>query len=196
MKVAVIGGGSTYTPELVNGFLDRSPEFPLKELWLVDIDEQRLEIVGGFAQRMVQAKGTPFSVILSANQREAIADAHYVTTQLRVGQMPARREDEYLGQKHGLIKWAGNELGELANAVIRQLNFQSLEFEVVLVGSMFAGGQLLIEPMRERITQLAPGARLIKLKVPPVVGALLIGMQAGGLQPTPEIRENLVNSIS
>jgi N-acetylglucosamine kinase-like BadF-type ATPase len=95
-----------------------------------------------------------------------------------------------------LIRWAGIELGELAVAVIRQLNFQSLEFEVVLVGSMFEGGQLLIEPMRETITQVAAGARLVKLSVPPVVGALLIGMEAGGVQPTPEIRNRLVDSLS
>lgn len=48
MKVAVIGGGSTYTQELVNGFLDRVNEYPLNELWLMDIDEHRLSIVGGF----------------------------------------------------------------------------------------------------------------------------------------------------
>jgi hypothetical protein len=56
MKVAVIGGGSSYTPELVKGFLDRVETFPLGELWLVDIDPQRLDVVGGFAQRMVAAK--------------------------------------------------------------------------------------------------------------------------------------------
>jgi hypothetical protein len=60
---------------------------------------------------------------------------------------------------------------------------------------MFEGGQLLIEPMRETITQVAPGARLVKLSVPPVVGALLIGMQAGGLQPTPEIRKTLADAF-
>jgi 6-phospho-beta-glucosidase len=117
MKVAVIGGGSTYTPELVNGFLDRVREFPLKELWLMDIDEQRLNTVGGFAQRMVKAKGSPFSVVLSTNQREAIADSDYVTTQLRVGQMPARREDEYLGQKHGLIGQETTGVGGMAKAL-------------------------------------------------------------------------------
>jgi N-acetylglucosamine kinase-like BadF-type ATPase len=95
-----------------------------------------------------------------------------------------------------LINWAGHELGELAVAVIRQLNFQTLEFEVVLVGSMFEGGQLLIDPMRETIAQVAPGAHLVKLSVPPVVGALLIGMQAGGLQPTPEIRQVLADSFA
>ena len=87
-------------------------------------------------------------------------------------------------------------MGELAKAVIRQLNFQSLKFYVVLVGSMFEGGQLLIGPMRETIQQLAPGARLVRLNVPPVVGALLIGMQAGGLQPTPEIRKKLTGMLS
>ena len=74
------------------------------------------------------------------------------------------------------------------------LNFQSINFDVVLVGSMFEGGPLLVDPMRETIQQLAPEARLVRLSVPPVVGALLLGMQAGGLQPTPEIRETLTGS--
>ena len=85
MKIAVIGGGSTYTPELVNGFLSRVKELPVSELWLMDIDEARLNIVGGFAQRMVAAKGSPFKVVLSTNQRESVKGATYVTTQLRVG---------------------------------------------------------------------------------------------------------------
>ena len=72
MKVAVIGGGSTYTPELVNGFLERVKKFPLQELWLMDIDPDRLKIVGGFAQRMVAAKGLPFKVVLTTDQREAV----------------------------------------------------------------------------------------------------------------------------
>lgn len=117
MKVAVIGGGSTYTPELVNGFLERVNEFPLKELWLMDIDEQRLNVVGGFAQRMVQAKGSLFKVVLTTNQREAIADSSYVITQLRVGQMPARREDEYLGKRHGLIGQETTGVGGMAKAI-------------------------------------------------------------------------------
>ena len=58
MKVAVFGGGSSYTPELVNGFLSRVDSFPMKELWLVDIDPDRLDLVGGFARRMVAADGT------------------------------------------------------------------------------------------------------------------------------------------
>ncbi len=103
MKITVIGGGSTYTPELVNGFLTRVDSLPLKELWLMDIDKERLDVVGRFTQRMVKAKGDPFKVILSMNQSEAIAGALYVITQLRVGMMPARRGDEYLGLRHDLI---------------------------------------------------------------------------------------------
>ena len=72
MKVAVFGGGSSYTPELVKGFLDRAGSFPLTELWLVDISQERLDVVGGFAQRMVAAAGAPFKVVLTTNQRDAI----------------------------------------------------------------------------------------------------------------------------
>jgi len=117
MKVAVIGGGSTYTPELVNGFITRTDKFPLKELWLMDIDPARLEIVGEFARRMVEAKGSPFKVVLTTNQREAIKGASYVTTQLRVGQMEARRKDEYLGKRHGLIGQETTGVGGMSKAL-------------------------------------------------------------------------------
>ena len=117
MKITVIGGGSTYTPELVNGFLERVSSLPITELWLMDIDKERLDIVGGFAQRMVKAKGNPFKVVLSMNQREAIAGASYVTTQLRVGMMPARRGDEYLGLRHGLIGQETTGVGGMAKAL-------------------------------------------------------------------------------
>ena len=117
LKVAVIGGGSTYTPELVNGFLARLGQFPLDELWLMDIDEERLKVVGSFAQRMVKAKGSPFKVLLTANQREAVKDASYVTTQLRVGHMEARRRDEYLGLRHGLIGQETTGVGGMAKAL-------------------------------------------------------------------------------
>ena len=85
MKVTVVGGGSSYTPELINGFLERVSSFPLTELWLLDISRERLDVVGGFAQRMVEAKGAPFAVHLTTDQREAVRDAGYVITQLRVG---------------------------------------------------------------------------------------------------------------
>jgi 6-phospho-beta-glucosidase len=117
LKIAVFGGGSTYTPELVNGFLERLESFPVKELWLMDIDAQRLDIVGGFAQRMVKAKGSPFKVILTTDQRQAVQGASYVTTQLRVGQMRARVKDEYLGLRHGLIGQETTGIGGMAKAM-------------------------------------------------------------------------------
>ncbi len=117
MKIAVIGGGSTYTPELIMGFLTRVAELPVSELWLMDIDAARLNIVGGFAQRIVAAHGSPFKVILTTNQQEAVKGAAYVITQLRVGQMPARREDEYLGLRHGLIGQETTGIGGMAKAL-------------------------------------------------------------------------------
>ena len=59
MKVAVFGGGSSYTPELVKGFLDRVDSFPMTELWLADVSAERLEVVGGFAQRMARSGRQP-----------------------------------------------------------------------------------------------------------------------------------------
>lgn len=117
MKVTVIGGGSTYTPELVNGFLTRTATLPISELWLMDIDPTRLEIVGGFAKRMVEAKGEPFKVYLTTDRRAAIQGTSYVITQLRVGQMPARRADEYLGNRHGLIGQETTGVGGMAKAM-------------------------------------------------------------------------------
>ena len=117
MKISLIGGGSTYTPELVNGLIRQAADLSLEELWLMDIDPERLEIVGGFAQRMVAAKGGPFRVILSTDQRATIAGASYVVTQLRVGMMPARRGDEYLGKRYGLIGQETTGVGGMAKAL-------------------------------------------------------------------------------
>jgi 6-phospho-beta-glucosidase len=83
----------------------------------MDIDEERLQIVGEFAQRMAAAKNARFSVHLSTNQQEAIRDSAYVITQLRVGKMQARREDEYLGKRHGLIGQETTGVGGMAKAL-------------------------------------------------------------------------------
>ncbi|MHC1783097.1 MAG: 6-phospho-beta-glucosidase [Anaerolineaceae bacterium] len=117
MKICIIGGGSTYTPELINGFLARVKELPLTELWLMDTDRERLEIVGGFARRMASVKGSPFKVVLSGDQRKSIRGAAYVLTQFRVGQMPARRSDEYLGRRHGLVGQETTGVGGMAKAL-------------------------------------------------------------------------------
>jgi 6-phospho-beta-glucosidase len=117
MKVTVIGGGSTYTPELVSGFIERIGTFPLDELSLMDIDHERLTIVGGFAKRMVAENDDPFRVSLTLDRREALNNADFVITQLRVGQMAARRNDEYLGQRHALVGQETTGVGGMAKAL-------------------------------------------------------------------------------
>jgi len=79
-----------------------------------------------------------------------------------------------------IIEWAGSELGELACAVIRQLNFEELTFDIVMIGSMFGGGPALIEPLKRKALALAPGARFNRLAAPPVIGGVLLGMDLLG----------------
>jgi N-acetylglucosamine kinase-like BadF-type ATPase len=92
-----------------------------------------------------------------------------------------------------IVHWAGTELGQTALAVIRQLGIQKKEFEVVLVGSLYDMGDLLITPMREVITQEAPFARLVRLSAPPVVGGVLLAMQGKGIE-APTVRVMLINT--
>jgi 6-phospho-beta-glucosidase len=117
MKITIIGAGSSYTPELVDGFLERTGSLPLSELWLMDISPERLDVVGGFARHMVAAQGAPFAVHLTTDRQEAVRDAHYVITQLRVGGMSCRRADEYLGRRHGLIGQETTGVGGMAKAL-------------------------------------------------------------------------------
>jgi N-acetylglucosamine kinase-like BadF-type ATPase len=84
---------------------------------------------------------------------------------------------------HEVIHWAGEQLGLLANGVIRQLNFQNTAFDVVEVGGLFKGGSLLTDPLHATVHELAPDARFVPLKVPPVVGAALLAMEHTDLDP-------------
>lgn len=119
LKVVTIGGGSSYTPELVEGFIKRYHEFPINELWLVDIEEGRhkLEIVGALAKRMVKAAGIDCQVYLTLDRREALKDADFVTTQLRVGLLDARILDERIPLSHGLIGQETNGAGGIFKAL-------------------------------------------------------------------------------
>jgi N-acetylglucosamine kinase-like BadF-type ATPase len=92
-----------------------------------------------------------------------------------------------------LILWAGRELGSMANGVVRQLGFEALSFDVVLAGSFFDGSSLLAEAMCEAIHPVAPGARLVRLDVPPVVGGVLLGIEQAGQDPL-AMREALIAS--
>lgn len=105
LKIAVIGGGSSYTPELVEGFILHYHELPVRELWLVDIEPglHKLNIVGSLAQRMVEKSGLPIKVYLTTDRRKAIEGADFVSTQMRVGMLDARARDESIPPKYGVI---------------------------------------------------------------------------------------------
>jgi 6-phospho-beta-glucosidase len=94
VKLTVVGGGSTYTPELVDGFARLRDVLPVEELWLVDPDPSRLELVGGVAQRMFARAGHPGKVRTTSDLVEGVADADAVLIQLRIGGQDARRGDE------------------------------------------------------------------------------------------------------
>lgn len=105
LKIAVIGGGSSYTPELVEGFIRHYKELPVRELWLVDIEPglRKLNIVGNLAKRMVEKSGLKVEVHLTLDRRKAIEGADFVSTQMRVGMLDARARDESIPLKYGVI---------------------------------------------------------------------------------------------
>lgn len=121
IKIVTIGGGSSYTPELIEGFINRYDELPIRELWLVDIPEgkEKLEIVGALAKRMVEKAQVPMNIHLSLDRKEALAGADFVTTQIRVGQLEARAKDETIPLKHGVIGQETNGPGGLFKEIGR-----------------------------------------------------------------------------
>ena len=92
-----------------------------------------------------------------------------------------------------VIRWAGDQLGQMACGVIRQLSLEKESFDVVMIGSLFDGHPLMTETMRATIHFVSPGARLVRLAVPPVVGGVVLGMQTAGLDARP-IRSKLIES--
>ncbi|MCR4426995.1 MAG: 6-phospho-beta-glucosidase [Firmicutes bacterium] len=103
MKLAVIGAGSTYTPELVDGVISRHSAFPVNLLSLMDIDEERLSIVGTFVERMIKASGCRIRVDLHTVLPQALSGADFVVTQIRVGGQSWRDLDCKLAAKYGLV---------------------------------------------------------------------------------------------
>jgi 6-phospho-beta-glucosidase len=117
MKLAVIGGGSSYTPELVDGLFARLDRIPVSEVCLMDPNVERLEITAGLSRRMAGRNGNPFMVRHTTDLREAVRGAKYVVTQLRVGGIRARIEDEKLGRRHGIIGQETTGVGGFACAL-------------------------------------------------------------------------------
>jgi 6-phospho-beta-glucosidase len=137
VKIAVVGGGSTYTPELVHGLA----ALGVGEVALYDADPERLEIVGGFTKRMAPA----LSISLHRGRGAALAGADFVIVQIRVGGQAARLADERLGLEHGLIGQETTGVGGLAKA-LRTI-------------------PVLLD-IAERTAQLAPNALLINFTNP------------------------------
>ena len=118
LKIATIGGGSSYTPELMEGFIKRYEELPIKEIWLVDVEagREKQEIVGAMAQRMWDASPYDVKVHTTLNREEALKDADFVTTQFRVGQLNARIKDERIPFSYGLLGQETNGAGGMFKA--------------------------------------------------------------------------------
>ena len=118
LKIATIGGGSSYTPELMEGFIKRYEELPIKEIWLVDVEagREKQEIVGAMAQRMWDASPYDVKVYTTLNREEALKDADFVTTQFRVGQLNARVKDERIPFSYGLLGQETNGAGGMFKA--------------------------------------------------------------------------------
>ena len=110
VKIVTIGGGSSYTPELMEGFIKRYDELPIREIWLCDIEDgkEKLEIVGKMAQRMWDASPYDVKVHLTLDRREALPGADFVTTQFRVGLLNARIKDERIPFSYGNVR-TGNK---------------------------------------------------------------------------------------
>lgn len=117
MKVAVIGAGSTYTPELVSGLWNERERLAVNDLWLVDPDPHRLDVVGGLVQRMLTAQGSDTKVTLTGDRAPAIDGADAVLLQLRVGGQKARLGDETFPLPCGCIGQETTGAGGLAKAL-------------------------------------------------------------------------------
>ena len=117
VKVTVVGGGSTYTPELVEGFVTRGDRLPVDDLVLLDIDPERLAIVGALADRMLRRVGWAGNLTLTGDRDEALEGADFVIVQLRVGGQAARFQDETIPLRFGCIGQETTGAGGFAKAL-------------------------------------------------------------------------------
>ncbi len=116
-KIAVIGGGSTYTPELIEGLAERAARLGLSELVLHDIDADRLAVVGGLAERILRRQKFPGRFWCTGDRERAIEGASYVLVQLRVGGLAARLKDETIPARFGCIGQETTGAGGFAKAL-------------------------------------------------------------------------------
>jgi 6-phospho-beta-glucosidase len=117
LTIVVIGAGSTYTPELVEGFITHKSSIMLGRLVLMDIDARKNSIVGALISRMLEKAGMACQVVLTDSLASALVDADYVLAQIRVGGMKARHKDESIPLRFNLLGQETTGVGGFANAL-------------------------------------------------------------------------------
>ena len=126
------------------------------------------------------------------NLMEGLSNGSYhLTASLAMRVMEAARQGD--AAACDIVEWAGEELGWLAVAVARQIDMQDEEIEIIQSGSVFEAGELIMKPMRELVLKHCPKARLIRLDGPPVVGAVILGMEQTGFEAY-AIRQNIIRT--
>ncbi|MEV7724239.1 6-phospho-beta-glucosidase [Streptomyces sp. NPDC087917] len=117
MKLAVVGGGSTYTPELIDGFARLRDTLPVSELVLIDPAAERLELIGGLARRIFARQGHPGKITTTSDLDAGVAGADAVLLQLRIGGQAARLQDETWPLECGCVGQETTGAGGLAKAL-------------------------------------------------------------------------------
>jgi len=126
------------------------------------------------------------------NLMEGLSNGSYhLTASLAMRVMEAARQGD--AAACDIVEWAGEELGWLAVSVARQIDMQDEEIEIIQSGSVFEAGELIMKPMRELVLKHCPKARLIRLDGPPVVGAVILGMEQTGFEAY-AIRQNIIRT--
>ena len=178
-----VGGGSRWSGEYAGGYdivaramqavtfewLKRGPATSLSQVFLDHFKAVSLDdlVEGVYLQRYIPDSALVLKVFETARNGDAEAQA--------------------------VMRWAGRELGEMAVGVINQLEFQKEHFEVVLIGSLHGASAVLDDALQETVRATAPYARFVRLTVPPVVGAVLLGMEAAGVDGL-AVRDTLIRS--
>ncbi len=117
VKIAVVGGGSTYTPELVDGLATRADRVPVDEIVLLDRDGERLAVVAGLAGRILRRRGFGGRLVATGDRAAALDGADYVVVQLRVGGQSARLLDERIPARFGCVGQETTGPGGFAKAL-------------------------------------------------------------------------------
>jgi len=119
LKIVIIGAGSSYTPELIEGLIKRKHELPIRELWLVDIKDgqEKVDIISGLTKRMlIKNQLEHISIHVTLDRVEALKEADFICSQFRAGCLEGRIRDEKISLKYGMIGQETNGLGGFANA--------------------------------------------------------------------------------